>query len=249
MMASPFPFQPLVPPKIYLNKRSSQTWEIIPQEERKYRYECWAQPHVVYEDWRQVDRENGDLLYVGAAAAKMLNRLHPTNHAMWSVVYKHRLYPRIRIAIWSMPAEDCYEIEAWFARNYCPLWSGAVQNPRREWLWRPPDFIQKPSVFDPFRRSKPPFAYENTGVYAWLLAPKTEDVGWVERVAVAGSPARQTKEKPHGPAFPFFCHNCGARSKKPIKLCAGCGKTEAEAFEIERHILDRLYEGPEPSGD
>jgi hypothetical protein len=64
-----FPFQPLVPAKRFRDVRSVVAWPILSQAERKYRYETTAQPRVVYEDWRQVNREQGDLLYVGAASA------------------------------------------------------------------------------------------------------------------------------------------------------------------------------------
>jgi hypothetical protein len=239
--ATPFPQQSFAPTGRYISKRSSKTWEITPQEKRKYLYETVGQPWVVYEDWNQVDRERGDLLYVGVAAS-LLNRLHPTSHAMWSVVHTHHLFPRIRIAIWSMQPERCLEIEAWIARNYHPLWSGTSQRPKSDWLWRAPDAVLPPRTFDPFCRSKPPFAYHASGVYAWVLAPKKLDSGWLERIVVAGAESRRTKEKPCGPTYPFFCHNCCARFRARPAQCPYCGKTEAQAFSIERALLERALD-------
>jgi hypothetical protein len=242
-VTQPFPFQPLAPVKRFRDMRCCQAWPIMAQAERKYSYESTAQPPVVYEDWRQADREHGDLLYVGAASSTLLNRLHPTSHAMWSVVYKHRLFPRIRIAVWSMPPSDCYEIEAWMAHHYRPLWSGAVQNEVRAWLYRAPDAVFKPQAFDPRKRVAPIFAQSNTGVYAWLLAPQEESEGWVEHVMVDGAAARALKVKPHGPAYPFFCHNCGRLFKRRPARCPHCGKTETEAAEAHREQMERALSG------
>lgn len=120
-------------------------------------------------DWSAVDRKNGDLLYVGSSV-KLWNRLNPASHLMWTIyVHETKRSPQVRLAIWVTDAFD--SVEGWMTRTCLPLWSNCRHAGNDVWTWRDPDFLVKPDKFDP-HKSRPLFASDTCGVYAWVCLPR-----------------------------------------------------------------------------
>jgi hypothetical protein len=152
-------------------------------------YDCEA----LQADWCQVDSKNGDLLYVGSST-RLVNRLHPHLHIMWSVVWRRRIRQRVRVAIWAMPWEYLDGVEAWMTYTFAPLWSNAGAA-NRHWNLRPPDCVLPTDAFYPYRRKVLPFDTATAGVYAWMLAPENAiDDFWIVPVLQSSSRRMAVKQ-------------------------------------------------------
>jgi hypothetical protein len=123
-------------------------------------------------NWREADHVNGDLLYVGSSM-RLVNRLQPNLHPMWSMVWRRKERKQIRIAIWAMPYKGMESVEAWLTQTCLPLWSNANTKEKRIWALREPDLILDTNAFYPYHRKALPFDPATSGVYAWLLLPNS----------------------------------------------------------------------------
>lgn len=173
MTSSLIPSTPIVPtPKTWRRCTQYRT-HIRSQRERmkdSQRFGSFHSGGFINADWHIVDRKNGDLLYVGESIS-LINRLYPTNHAMWSVVWRRPERKNVRIAIWFMPVHQIGNVAAWMTNTFTPLWNGGPEVRFDTWRFRDPDLVLPTDDFHPHRRTRAPFDRSNAGVYAWLLTP------------------------------------------------------------------------------
>lgn len=206
---------------------------------------------AIYETWSDVDQRNGDLLYIGRAT-QLTTRLHPQSHAMWSVVWRHPLRSRIRIAVWSLPIEYLASVEAWLTTTYSPLWSAVARKTTTVWVWRDPDRVLPISAFHPHKREQAPFLQTTPGVYAWLLAPEgRQDSAWVHAVFVDGAKRRSgvLAQPKSPPPEPRLCRACGAFNHPNSRRCRSCHRTHREsAQESLRKMQNALGYATTPRG-
>jgi hypothetical protein len=201
------------------------------QAERKRARETFGfRAGAVYENWQDVDQRYGDLLYIGRAT-QLTTRLHPQSHAMWSVVWRHPLRSRIRIAVWGVPVEYLASVESWLTSTCRPLWSSVAHESKTTWLWRDPDCILPITAFHPHKRKQAPFLQTTPGVYAWLLAPETmQDAAWIYSICIDGATCRaDVLARPKSPPpEPWLCRACGAFNHPRSGRCRSCQRTPRE---------------------
>jgi hypothetical protein len=209
-----------------MHKIPTQAW-------RKYQHETLGIQSVVYEDWAQVDAEQGDLLYVGKSTRNLYNRLHPMNHAMWSVLQNHPLAYQVRIVLWLLPRIECTQRENDLIKHCIPLWNHTQRgvDASKMYQWQKPDFILRPDAFDPHQH-KSPFKNKVTGVYAWILSPRIKHRNWLRQIMVDSAASRKMQIHAPVPMFPFQCLHCGTRTQQAVLNCGFCGLTETQVSTV-----------------
>lgn len=218
-------------------RRHPRRIEIQTLEERRY----WAARGerggpILEARWSDA-RSRGDLLYVGCASVSILTRLHPRSHFMWGVLQEDkRRAPAVRIAVWSIPAEDCSSVERWMTERCAPLWSTAAES-TREWAWREPDLVEQAHEFHPeFRQAERPLISSQVrGVYAWFIGTD------VRRVMLDGAEARRRRRSAvqGRPRRPYWrcahCNDVNEGAPRARSVCGNCWWTHAAGTrEFER---------------
>lgn len=206
-------------------------------EERIQQDAMATRAHVA--DWTKVDLR-GDLLYVGSST-RLVQRLSPLSHIMWTLVHAHPEFPRVRIAVWALAA-PLDAIECWMTETCRPLWSGH-RGSADEWRWRDPDCVLSPDAFHPERWKAPPFSSSTAGVYAWILGDKPREI------MLGGATDRELRRVQDTPAV-YHCHGPGCYYKWLMKpddatVCPRCGRMYGRTTKAARAAVSRAFDTDE----